>query len=281
MTIAAIGAGVAAGALGGGLAVTVLAPLTAANNFLGSYFFGSGMILGERQMYQDDWIKIKKRLDAGESFLVILEEVMKPNTQAVMQMAKQTVIAVSEEWNKIVLAYIGSLSQELLNAIGLGGDVLKDFLTPPPSVEPPRDPSQEPGHSDVGKRPHTHGDDSGVSSFLAPKPITEPIRIRRVIVPPKTIQNKLNPIWIKAVKVMSDVLQQYVVAIDALFKQYKACRAENAGRQLDSVCRRRPQFQLMLKTTDKRNALTKQLADFVRRYPSSGYNYSNVTSHNT
>jgi len=117
-------AGIVGGALGGGLAVTVLAPLTAANNFLGSYFFGSGMILGERQMYQDDWIKIKKRLDAGESFLVILEEVMKPNTQAVMQMARETVIAVSEEWNKIVLDYISSIPASIWNALKLlAGDI--------------------------------------------------------------------------------------------------------------------------------------------------------------
>ncbi len=115
--MSAAGAGILGGAIGGGLAVTVLAPLTAANNFLGSYFFGSGMILGERQMYQDDWIKIKKRLDAGESFLVILEEVMKPNTQAVMQMARETVIAVSVEWNKIVLDYLSSIPQSILDAI--------------------------------------------------------------------------------------------------------------------------------------------------------------------
>ncbi len=115
--MAALGAGVIGGALGGGIAVTVLAPLTAANNFLGSYFFGSGMILGERQMYQDDWIKIKKRLDAGESFLVILEEVMKPNTQAVMQMARETVIAVSEEWNKIVLDYVQTIPDVIWNAL--------------------------------------------------------------------------------------------------------------------------------------------------------------------
>ncbi len=115
--MSAIGAGILGGAVGGGLAVTVLAPLTAANNFLGSYFFGSGMILGERQMYQDDWIKIKERLDKGESFLVILEEVMKPNTQAVMQMARETVIAVSAEWNDIVLKYLQSIPQSIWDAI--------------------------------------------------------------------------------------------------------------------------------------------------------------------
>ncbi len=109
--------GVLGGALGGGIAITALAPLTAANNFLGSYFFGSGMILGERQMYQDDWIKIKKRLDKGESFLTILEEVMKPNTQAVMQMARETVIAISPAWNKIVLDYIQTIPKAIFDAI--------------------------------------------------------------------------------------------------------------------------------------------------------------------
>ncbi len=124
--MSAAGAGILGGAIGGGLAVTVLAPLTAANNFLGSYFFGSGMILGERQMYQDDWIKIKKRLDAGESFLTILEEVMKPNTQAVMQMARETVIAVSKEWNDIVLSYLQSIPQSIwvaINKINAGEEI--------------------------------------------------------------------------------------------------------------------------------------------------------------
>jgi len=126
--MAALGAGILGGAIGGGIAVTVLAPLTAANNFLGSYFFGSGMILGERQMYQDDWIKIKERLDKGESFLVILEEVMKPNTQAVMAMAQQTVIAVSIEWNKIVLEYIKSIPDAIWDALKqLGGETLPEF----------------------------------------------------------------------------------------------------------------------------------------------------------
>ncbi len=134
MAIGGLGAGILGGALGGGLAVTVLAPLTAANNFLGSYFFGSGMILGERQMYQDDWIKIKKRLDAGESFLVILEEVMKPNTQAIMQMARETVIAVSKEWNDIVLAYLQSIPQSLWDVInkisaGEGNPLLDEGLS--------------------------------------------------------------------------------------------------------------------------------------------------------
>jgi len=123
--MSAAAGGILGGAIGGGLAVTVLAPLTAANNFLGSYFFGSGMILGERQMYQDDWIKIKERLDKGESFLVILEEVMKPNTQAVMQMAKETVMAIHPLWNEIVITYLKTLSKPMLDLLkSMGIDVV-------------------------------------------------------------------------------------------------------------------------------------------------------------
>ncbi len=112
-----IAAGAVAGAIGGGLAVTVLAPLSAANNFIGSFFFGNGMIVGERKAYQEDWPKIKARLDKGESFISILEEYTTENTTAVMQTAKMVLDTVTPIWFEMVTVYLKSIPQELLTMV--------------------------------------------------------------------------------------------------------------------------------------------------------------------
>lgn len=112
-----LAAGAVAGAIGGGVAVTVLAPLTAANNFIGSFFFGDGMIIGERKAYQNDWPKIKKRLDNGESFLHILEEYTIDNTTAVMSSARQIIEVVKPIWFEMVKDYLRSIPQDLMQSI--------------------------------------------------------------------------------------------------------------------------------------------------------------------
>ncbi len=86
------GAGLGAGAaLGSSVGQIAMTPFNAANNFLGSYFFGYGMILGERQMYQSDWPKIQKELEEGKPFIEILERYTRTNTAAVMQQAKNNI----------------------------------------------------------------------------------------------------------------------------------------------------------------------------------------------
>ncbi len=115
--MSSLAAGAVGGAIGGGLAVTVLAPLTAANNFIGSFFFGDGMIIGERKAYQNDWPKIKKRMDDGESFLNILEEYTIDNTTAVMSSARQIIEIVKPIWFEMVSDYLKSIPQELMNLI--------------------------------------------------------------------------------------------------------------------------------------------------------------------
>lgn len=117
--VAAAGVGGIAGALGGGVAMLVLAPLNAANNFLGSYYFGYGMIAGERKMYQDEWPKIKARLDKGESFITVWEEFITKDTSAVMANAKTIVDAVAKEWNSIVNGYLSSIPNTVLKSLGL------------------------------------------------------------------------------------------------------------------------------------------------------------------
>ncbi len=119
---AAAGVGGLAGAAGGSLALIAMAPLNAANNFIGSYYFGYGMIAGERDMYQEDWPKIKARLDKGEAFAAIWEEYVTRNTSGVMSNAGQIVIQVREEWNKIVFDYLQSLPIALQKALGVNAD---------------------------------------------------------------------------------------------------------------------------------------------------------------
>lgn len=72
---AGIGVGIGAGSAAGGSAVSVaMMPFNAVNNFLGSGFFGYGMIMGERYAYQNDWPKIQKRLEGGEDIFNIMHE---------------------------------------------------------------------------------------------------------------------------------------------------------------------------------------------------------------
>jgi len=124
--------GIAAGVAGAGLVQLALAPLYAANNYIGSYFFGSGMILGERDMYQEDWPKIKLRLDKGESFISIIEEQTINNTTAIMGNAKNIVMVVKEEWNRIVFDYLRTLPEGAKLLLGLlnveSGQTVEEYI---------------------------------------------------------------------------------------------------------------------------------------------------------
>jgi len=120
---AVLGGAAVGGAIGGGLAVTILGPLTAANNFIGSFFFGDGMIIGERLAYQNDWPKIQIRMKNGESFLTILEEYTRNNTAAVMQSARTIIEIVTPLWFDMVSQYLKSIPQELLNQLNSSAPV--------------------------------------------------------------------------------------------------------------------------------------------------------------
>jgi len=141
--------GLAGAGIGSALAMLVFAPLTAVNNFLGSYYFGSGMILGEREMYQERWPQIKKELDRGRSFIDVLEEVMKESTQGVMNSAERTLTLVKPQWEAIVVAYLREIPDAVIAALR-GDDIQKmieallgiapfsdgsDPTLPPPSGE--------------------------------------------------------------------------------------------------------------------------------------------------
>ncbi len=92
---ASIGAGV-------GVSSVALAPFNAANTFMGSAFFGYGMILGERYMYQADWPKIQARLEHGEQIENIIQEYTGTFTAVVMKEAKIIFETVTREFIAIM-----------------------------------------------------------------------------------------------------------------------------------------------------------------------------------
>ncbi len=87
--VAGVGLAAAAGmgAVGGIVANIALTPLTAGAGLLQSYWYGSGLILGERMMYTVHWEKIKARLDKNENFMDILDQEMNDDITAVATLA--------------------------------------------------------------------------------------------------------------------------------------------------------------------------------------------------
>ncbi len=104
------GAAVGAGAgIGGAISNVALAPFSAANNFLGSAFFGYGMIIGERYAYQADWPKIQARLATGEKIHEIMHEYAGEFTAMVMQEAKIIFESVTTGFLKYIESRVGSV----------------------------------------------------------------------------------------------------------------------------------------------------------------------------
>ncbi len=124
------------GAAGGILANIALTPLTAGASLLQSYYYGSGLILGERMMYTVHWEKIKKRLDNGEDFISVLDAIMNDDITAIANLSFKTM----DETGKLYLAkgqaslgaFIESLIQAVLNPIP---PVTNETETPPPTGE--------------------------------------------------------------------------------------------------------------------------------------------------
>ncbi len=120
------------GAVGGILANIALTPLTAGASLLQSYWYGSGLILGERMMYTVHWEQIKGRLDKGEDFLQVLDKIMNDDITAIANLSFKAM----DETGKLYLDKAGesiaNLVEKLLLAI-LGSPVT--ITTEPPPGE--------------------------------------------------------------------------------------------------------------------------------------------------
>ncbi len=130
------GLGIGAGV---GISSVALAPFNAANTFMGSAFFGYGMILGERYMYQSDWPKIQARLENGEKIENIIQEYTGTFTAVVMKEAKIIFDTVTQEFIRI-------MAQALSDASGTGQQLTEEQIrrrsrgggggAPQPKVQP-------------------------------------------------------------------------------------------------------------------------------------------------
>ncbi len=257
--VAGAGGGLSAGA-GGAVVNLALISYSAANTFINSYYFGYGMILGERDMYQNDWPKIQDRLEKGETFLRILEEKMREKTAAIMSLAGDIQLTVDTNYSAIMLQRLlekpGEAFIAILNYLGLGGDAgaedEADFIKENiPDIGP---------HSDVGKRPHTHGTSAGIPDIL-------PGGVDKDVIPgkkpgdisPKTkITNKNNPIWQRAWQLLTQKLTDLL--------NYKLIMSKKTNLPAAVI----KQLRLNEQTI---RVLTAQLANFIKIYPSSGTNY--------
>jgi len=119
---AGIGAGLGLGAAAGGAVSQVaLLPFNAANNFIGSGFFGYGMILGERYAYQNDWPKIQKRLESGEQIENIMGEYAGTFTAMIMEEAKIIFSSLSQGMSDMIAAAVGGQVEIDAFTAGRGG----------------------------------------------------------------------------------------------------------------------------------------------------------------
>ncbi len=162
--MSAIAGGAAIG-VGVGASSVALMPFNAANTFLGSAFFGYGMILGERYMYQEDWPKIQARLVNGEKIENIIQEYTGVFQAIVMKEAKIIFDSVTREMLEI-------MKNTLINVFPkpteqpTGGPTIGDPRRPPsPSIPVP---VPQPPPTDVGgvKLPPVQSPEPGMTKAL-------------------------------------------------------------------------------------------------------------------
>ncbi len=141
---AAIGGGVGIGA-GVGVSSVALMPFNTANTFLGSAFFGYGMILGERYMYQADWPKIQQRLENGEKIENIIQEYTGRFTAVVMAEAKIIFNSVTQEMLSMMKqAFLDAFPKSPLDEIRPDAPTIGDPRRPRPPSTIPETPKPQP-----------------------------------------------------------------------------------------------------------------------------------------
>ncbi len=105
-------------ALGAASLITIAAtPAIAATTFLTSYYFGYGMIFGERQMYQEDWPKIKAEIDAGKPFTEIMEKYVTKNSTVVNAIAKQIFNATATLMGTGITDFIQTIGNNMVQSV--------------------------------------------------------------------------------------------------------------------------------------------------------------------
>ncbi len=188
MSAGAILGGLGIGA-GVGASTVALAPFNAANTFMGSAFFGYGMILGERYMYQADWPKIQARLEHGEKIENIIQEYTGTFSAVVMKEAKIIFESVTQQFMKYIEERIsGDIPPVTITTEGGTGEIPEPFVDTGGSTSIKQDETGDVTTSfthysfTVPKTDHT-------PSYPIHVPITEKGRAMNRIV---TLQNRIN-----------------------------------------------------------------------------------------
>jgi len=122
-------ASVIAGASGGALANVALSPLGGGAGLLQSYWYGAGLILGERMMYTFHWEKIKTRLDKGEDFMRVLESEMTPNITAIANFSLDVMKKTGAVYMQGGIDFMAQLIENMLKL--LAGETIT-----PPAIDP-------------------------------------------------------------------------------------------------------------------------------------------------
>ncbi len=141
ISVAPIIAAAIAGGAGGGIANVAMSPVSGGANMLQSYWYGAGLILGERDMYTFHWEKIKQRLENGEDYLSVLESEMNPAITAISAYSLQVMEKTVDLYKKAGVNFVFNLIEDLLNPFfsgdreGTDNEPLPDSdPVPPPPV---------------------------------------------------------------------------------------------------------------------------------------------------
>jgi len=130
-------ASVIAGASGGALANVALSPLGGGAGMIQSYWYGAGLILGERDMYTFHWEKIKKRLESGEDYLSVLESEMNPAITAIANYSLQIMKKTGDIYLKGGIDFMAQLIENLFKVLaGEQVDIIGDITVGEPTPEP-------------------------------------------------------------------------------------------------------------------------------------------------
>jgi len=108
---------VIAGASGGALANVALSPLGGGAGLLQSYWYGAGLILGERMMYTFHWEKINARISKDEDFLSVLESEMNPAITAIANYSLQVMQKTGAIYMQGGIDFMAKLIENMLKLL--------------------------------------------------------------------------------------------------------------------------------------------------------------------
>ncbi len=259
---AGIGAGLGVGAAAGGATSQIaMLPFNSANNFIGSAYFGYGMILGERYAYQNDWPKIQKRLEGGEQIENIMQEYAGTFTAMVMKEAQIIFNSLAKGMEALMAAALNGQTQTGASYTPASGDTVGDVKIGATQINIDGEPFFEAGSQqakDIGKTEFERFKETvGFKTTIqATKPITAKINVQAQKIADRTpTQQKQVPFANGAAIYQRNQLIQKIAAEAVLVKKAQTAlnqKSSNAAfnnnniKRLDSAVTKMGSFQIQL-----------------------------------